>query len=86
MLYRKKINPRSDQSEEDDGIIDFEYVFFMMTCRLGYTRKEAGHAYLGEFADMMDVYKTVYNFEKQNLLFVKDKVHEPEETASIADL
>lgn len=57
----------------------------MASTRLGFTRKEAGRIYLGQFIDTMEVYKRIYNFETNKYLF---KIEEDEEEgiASLGDL
>lgn len=57
----------------------------MLTNRLGFTRTEAGRAYIGTFCDMMEVYKVVYNFEKKQMLYKTDTEQE-KEVSSLSDL
>lgn len=58
----------------------------MLTNRLGYNRTEAGREYIGKFHDMMEVYKVVYNFEKQELIYRVEKQESEKKVSSLADL
>lgn len=85
MFQSKKIIAQPQKSEKD-AIIDFDYIIFMLTNRLGFNRTEAGRSYIGKFSDMMEVYKIVYNFEKQDLIYKIDETEKEKQVSSLADL
>lgn len=79
-------NKKKAQSEdnEHENIIDFDYVLFMAMNRLGFKYEEARHMYFGQYVNLMEIYKTVYNFETKRCLY--DTGPEEKKVSSLMDL
>lgn len=52
--------------------------------RMGYTPKTAGFLYLGEYVELFESYKKLYNFEKQRLIYRLDGAER--EVSRLSDL
>lgn len=51
---------------------------------MGYTHKNAGLLYFGEYVELFEGYKKLYNFEKQKLIYRIDEGGR--EVARLSDL
>lgn len=62
--------------------IDIPWVYFIGMNRLGFTYRQVGHLYFGLWADLYEMFKKQYNFEKGKMVYVlQDNEH-----VSIMDL
>ena len=86
-MFRSKKKEESREEEVDSDeikTIDFAHIQILCVNRMGYTPKEAGLLYFGEYVELFEGYKKLYNFEKQNMIY---KVAPGErEVARLSDL
>lgn len=84
MFWCKKKEEFRDE-EDDSGkakTIDFAHIQILCVNRMGYTPKTAGLLYFGEYVELFEGYKKLYNFEKQKMIYKVDE----REVARLSDL
>lgn len=79
-MLQKKITARRDGGGSDTPI-DFPWLLYIGMNRLGFTYRECGFLYFGQWCDLFGAFKRQYNFEK-TLLY---KVQPEEEPVSSLD-
>lgn len=81
-MFRKKIAARREDAGEDVPI-NFSWLTYIGMNKLGFTYRECGWLYFGQWCDLFEIYKRQYNFEKKRLIY---DVQEPEEPISSLDV
>lgn len=87
---KKKSNSR--EPEDENPVINFDWVFLIARTRLGISQKEAEYMLFGKWLDIFQSYKELYNFETKRLVYkdVEDEMKriqmENEPEVSLADL
>lgn len=87
MLRRKKKEQpeEGEQTDSDEAkAIDFAYIQIICVNRMGYTPKNAGFLYFGEYVELFESYKKLYNFETKKMLYRVDEGER--EVARLSDL
>lgn len=67
-MLRKKTVTRGAEKVEDVPI-DFPWLFYIGMNKLGFSCRECGWLYFGQWNDLFDVYKRQYNFEQKRMLY-----------------
>ena len=63
--------------------IDFFWLAYIGMNKLGFTRREVGQLYFGEWTGYFEAYKRQYNFEKGRGLYEIDPAEEPVSPLSV---
>lgn len=79
MLFNKKRKPKQNRGVEENEPIDFAWVTFIGMNRLGLTEKRVDQMYLGQWIDLYEAYKVIYNFETEKSLYQLEDKEEKEE-------
>ena len=85
MFCHKKTVTQTDNDKEPKPI-DTVWVEYIGINKLGFAKKELSHMYFGEWVDSFDIYKKVYNFEKQSNLYDVELDENEEKIDSPRDL
>lgn len=56
--------------EGRDEIIDIPWVVYLGMNKLGFTYRQVKHMYFGFWADLYEMFKKQYNFEKKQMIYV----------------
>lgn len=86
MLFNKKRKPRRKSGVEEDEPVDFAWVTFIGMNRLGLTEKRINQMYLGQWIDLYEAYKVIYNFETEKSLYQLEEKEEKGKKESLLDL
>ncbi|MCM1213317.1 MAG: hypothetical protein NC331_11310 [Lachnospiraceae bacterium] len=75
-MLRKKTAARRDNSGAD-APIDFSWLTYIGMNRLGFTYRECGRLYFGQWCDLFEAYKRQHNFEQKGMLYETQEPGEP---------
>lgn len=81
MFWKKTAARREDDSR--DVPIDFSWLLYIGMNKLGFSYRECGWLYFGQWCDLFEAYKRQYNFEKKRMIY---EVQEAEEPVSSLDV
>lgn len=84
-MFCKKIEARREGVGEN-VLIDFSWLLYIGMNKLGFSYRECGWLYFGQWCDLFEIYKKQYNFEKKNMLYALQPEVKEEPISSLSVL